>query len=135
MDAGVVVEGLVKRFGSFEALHGIDFVVPTGRLVGLLGPNGAGKTTTIRILSTLLQPDGGRARVAGYDVVTQPQHVRAAIGLTGQFAAVDEDLTGRENLVLVGRLGRLRKAAAQDRSAELLELFELTDAADRVVRG
>jgi ABC-2 type transport system ATP-binding protein len=135
MDAGVVVEGLVKRFGSFEALHGIDFVVPEGRLVGLLGPNGAGKTTTIRILSTLLRPDGGRARVGGYDVVTHPQHVRAAIGLTGQFAAVDEDLTGRENLVLVGRLDRLRKAVAEDRAAELLELFELTDAADRVVRG
>jgi ABC-2 type transport system ATP-binding protein len=135
MDAGVVVEGLVKRFGSFEALHGIDFVVPEGRLVGLLGPNGAGKTTTIRILSTLLRADGGRARVAGYDVATHPQHVRAAIGLTGQFAAVDEDLTGRENLVLVGRLGRMRRAAAEDRAAELLELFELTDAADRIVRG
>jgi len=133
--SGVVVEGLVKRFGGFEALHGIDFVVPEGRLVGLLGPNGAGKTTTIRILSTLLAPDGGRARVAGYDVVTHPQHVRAAIGLTGQFAAVDEDLTGRENLILIGRLGRLRRSVAEDRGAELLELFELTDAADRVVRG
>ena len=89
----------------------------------------------IRILSTLLQPDGGRASVAGYDVVSQPQHVRAAIGLTGQFAAVDEDLTGRENLVLVGRLVRLPKAVAADRAAELLDAFELTDAADRVVRG
>jgi len=135
MDTGVVVEGLVKRFGSFVALHGIDFVVPEGRLVGLLGPNGAGKTTTIRILSTLLAPDGGRARVAGYDVVTHPQQVRAAIGLTGQFAAVDEDLTGRENLVLIGRLGRLRRSVAEERAAELLELFELTNAADRVVRG
>jgi ABC-2 type transport system ATP-binding protein len=135
MDAGVVVEGLVKRFGGFEALHGIDFVVPEGRLVGLLGPNGAGKTTTIRILATLLTADGGRARVAGYDVATHPQHVRAAIGLTGQFAAVDEDLTGRENLVLVGRLERLRRSVAEDRAAELLELFELADAADRVVRG
>ena len=135
MGSGVVVEGLVKRFGGFEALHGIDFVVPEGRLVGLLGPNGAGKTTTIRILSTLLAPDRGRARVAGYDVVTHPQHVRAAIGLTGQFAAVDEDLTGRENLILIGRLGRLRRSVAEDRGAELLELFELTDAADRVVRG
>jgi ABC-2 type transport system ATP-binding protein len=135
MDAGVVVEGLVKRFGSFVALHGIDFVVPEGRLVGLLGPNGAGKTTTIRILSTLLAPDGGRASVAGYDVATHPQHVRAAIGLTGQFAAVDEDLTGRENVVLVGRLGRLRKSVAEEQAAELLDLFELTDAADRGVRG
>ena len=134
-DAGVVVEGLVKRFGSFVALHGVDFVVPEGRLVGLLGPNGAGKTTIIRILSTLLRPDGGRARVAGYDVVTHPQQVRAAIGLTGQFAAVDDDLTGRENLVLVGRLGRMPKAAANRRAAELLEAFELADAADRVVRG
>jgi ABC-2 type transport system ATP-binding protein len=135
MEPGVVVEGLVKRFGSFVALHGVDFVVPEGRLVGLLGPNGAGKTTTIRILATLLHPDGGRARVAGYDVVTQPQQVRAAIGLTGQFAAVDEDLTGRENLVLVGRLERLRRAVAEERAAELLEAFDLAAAADRVVRG
>jgi ABC-2 type transport system ATP-binding protein len=133
--AGVVVEGLVKRFGSFVALHGVDFVVPEGTVVGLLGPNGAGKTTTIRILATLLQPDGGRASVAGYDVVTHPQQVRAAIGLTGQFAAVDEDLTGRENLVLVGRLGRLRRSVASARAAELLDAFELSDAADRVVRG
>jgi ABC-2 type transport system ATP-binding protein len=135
VDTGVVVEGLVKRFGSFVALHGVDFVVPEGRLVGLLGPNGAGKTTTIRILSTLLRLDGGRARVAGYDVVTHPQQVRAAIGLTGQFAAVDEDLTGRENLVLVGRLGRLRRTVAEERAAKLLEAFDLAAAADRVVRG
>ncbi|HEY6316616.1 MAG TPA: ATP-binding cassette domain-containing protein [Acidimicrobiia bacterium] len=134
-ETGVVVEGLVKRFGSFVALHGVDFVVPEGRLVGLLGPNGAGKTTVIRILSTLLQPDGGRASVAGYDVVAQPQQVRAAIGLTGQFAAVDEDLTGRENLVLVGRLSRMTKVDAETRAAELLDVFDLTDAADRVVRG
>ncbi|HEV2310816.1 MAG TPA: ATP-binding cassette domain-containing protein, partial [Acidimicrobiia bacterium] len=135
MESGVVVEGLVKRFGSFVALHGVDFVVPEGRLVGLLGPNGAGKTTTIRILSTLLQPDGGRASVAGYDVCKHPQQVRAAIGLTGQFAAVDEDLTGRENLVLVGRLSRMAKLDAETRAAELLEAFDLLDAADRVVRG
>jgi ABC-2 type transport system ATP-binding protein len=133
--SGVVVDGLVKRFGSFVALSGVDFVVPEGTLVGLLGPNGAGKTTTIRILSTLLRPDGGQAQVGGYDVVRQPQHVRAAIGLTGQFAAVDEDLTGRENLVLVGRLGRLRKSVAEARAAELLEAFDLADAADRVVRN
>ena len=135
MESGVVVEGLVKRFGSFVALHGVDFVVPEGRLVGLLGPNGAGKTTTIRILSTLLQPDGGRASVAGYDVCEHPQQVRAAIGLTGQFAAVDEDLTGRENLVLVGRLSRMAKLAAETRAAELLDVFDLADGADRVVRG
>src|SRR6202047_5141625 len=117
MPGGVVAEDLVKRFGSFVALKGVDFVAPEGRVTGLLGPNGAGKTTTIRILSTLLRPDGGRASVAGYDVVAQPQQVRAAIGLTGQFAAVDEDLTGRENLVLVGRLGRMPKAAADERAA------------------
>ena len=134
-EPGVVVEGLVKRFGSFVALHDVTFVVPVGMVVGLLGPNGAGKTTVIRILSTLLQPDGGRASVDGYDVVTQPQQVRAAIGLTGQFAAVDEDLTGRENLVLVGRLSRIPKNDAKARADELLDVFELTDAADRVVRG
>jgi ABC-2 type transport system ATP-binding protein len=134
-ESGVVVEGLVKRFGSFVALDGVTFVVPEGTVVGLLGPNGAGKTTVIRILATLLRSDGGRASVAGYDVVTHPQQVRAAIGLTGQFAAVDEDLTGRENLVLVGRLGRLTRKVASDRAAELLDSFELTDAADRVVRG
>jgi ABC-2 type transport system ATP-binding protein len=132
---GVVVEGLVKRFGSFVALGGVDFVVPEGTVVGLLGPNGAGKTTIIRILSTLLRPDGGQARVAGYDVVREAQHVRAVIGLTGQFAAVDEDLTGRENLVLVGRLGRLSKAVAQQRAEALLDAFDLADAADRVMRG
>ena len=134
-ETGVVVEGLVKRFGSFVALHGVDFLVPEGRLVGLLGPNGAGKTTVIRILSTLLLPDGGRASVAGYDVVAQPQQVRAAIGLTGQFAAVDEDLTGRENLVLVGRLSRMTKVDAETRAAELLDVFDLADAADRIVRN
>ncbi len=121
---GVVVEGLLKRFGSFVALGGVDFLVPEGTVVGLLGPNGAGKTTAIRILSTLLRPDGGR-----------PQHVRAVIGLTGQFAAIDEDLTGRENLVLVGRLGRLAKAVAFERADELLEAFDLADAADRVLRN
>lgn len=132
---GVVVEGLIKRFGSFVALGGVDFVVPEGTVVGLLGPNGAGKTTVIRILSTLLRPDGGRARVAGYDVVRESQQVRAVIGLTGQFAAVDEDLTGRENLVLVGRLGRLSKRIAQERAEALLDAFDLADAADRVLRG
>src|SRR5215467_698666 len=121
----IEAERLEKRFGDRRALAGVDLTVAPGTVYGLLGPNGAGKTTTIRILSTLLAPDGGRARVAGYDVVTHPQHVRAAIGLTGQFAAVDEDLTGRENLILIGRLGRLRRSVAEDRGAELLELFEL----------
>ena len=131
---GVVAEGLVKRFGDFTALKGVDFEVPEAALVGLLGPNGAGKTTTIRILTTLLQPDGGRATVAGFDVVKEPQLVRSVIGLTGQFAAIDEDLTGRENLVLVGRLGRMRKAGAQKRAAQLLESFGLVEAADRPLR-
>jgi ABC-2 type transport system ATP-binding protein len=134
MAGGVVAEGLVKRFGDFTALGGIDFVVPQGSLAGLLGPNGAGKTTAIRILTTLLRADGGRASVAGHDVVTEAQVVRAVIGLTGQYAAVDEDLTGRENLVLVGRLSRLTKRAARDRAAQLLDAFSLTDAADRALR-
>ena len=109
-------------------------MVPEGTVVGLLGPNGAGKTTTIRILTTLLQPDGGRAVVAGYDVVSQPQLVRAVIGLTGQYAAVDEDMTGRENLVLIGRLSRLGKAKARDRADQLLAAFSLSDAGDRVLK-
>ncbi len=133
-DGGVIAEGLVKRFGTFTALDGVDFRVAEGTVVGLLGPNGAGKTTTIRILTTLLRPDGGRATVAGFDVVREARVVRACIGLTGQFAAVDDDLTGRENLVLVGRLGRLPKTAAIDRADRLLEVFQLTDAADRALR-
>jgi len=133
-DEGVVAEGLVKRFGDFTALDGVDFHVAPGTVVGLLGPNGAGKTTTIRILTTLLRPDGGRARVAGFDVVRDARVVRACIGLTGQFAAVDDDLTGRENLVLVGRLGRLPKAAAAARAERLLDTFQLRDAADRALR-
>ncbi len=134
MPGGVVAEDLVKRFGSFVALKGVDFVAPEGRVTGLLGPNGAGKTTAIRILTTLLHPDGGRATVAGYDVVAQPQLVRSVIGLTGQYTAVDEDLTGRENLVLIGRLGRMAKRAAAERGAELLTVFGLSDAADRPLR-
>ena len=133
-DGGVFAEGLVKRFGSFTALDGVDFTALQGSVVGLLGPNGAGKTTAIRILTTLLRPDGGRASVAGYDVVRQPQLVRSVIGLTGQYAAVDEDLTGRENLVLVGRLGRIAKRAARERATVLLALFELSDAGDRTLR-
>jgi ABC-2 type transport system ATP-binding protein len=130
----VLAEELVKRFGDFLALKGVDFAAPEGHVTGLLGPNGAGKTTAIRILTTLLRPDGGRATVAGYDVVAQPQLVRSVIGLTGQYAAVDEDLTGRENLVLVGRLGRMSKRAASGRATELLTVFSLTDAADRTLR-
>jgi ABC-2 type transport system ATP-binding protein len=131
---GVVVEGLVKRFGGFVALDHLDLCVPEGTVVGLLGPNGAGKTTTIRILTTLLRPDAGRATVAGHDVVTEARLVRAAIGLTGQYAAIDEDMTGRENLVLIGRLSRLSKARAVQRAAELLWVFSLTGAADRLMR-
>ncbi len=131
---GVVAEGLVKRFGTFTALAGVDFVVPEGKLVGLLGPNGAGKTTTIRILTTLLPLDEGRATVHGYDVMTDSQLVRSVIGLTGQYAAVDADLTGRENLVLVGRLGRMTRREAIDRSDRLLTLFELSAAGDRASR-
>ena len=116
------------------ALKGVDFVVPEGSLMGLLGPNGAGKTTAIRIVTTLLLPDGGSASVAGHDVVKEPQVVRAMIGLTGQYAAVDEDLTGRENLVLVGRLSRVPKRAAFERAARLLEAFDLSNAADRQLK-
>src|SRR5688500_16269426 len=131
---GVVVEGLEKRFGKFQALRGVDFTAAEGTVVGLLGPNGAGKTTTIRILTTLLHADGGHASVAGFDVARDPQMVRSVIGLTGQYSAVDEDLTGRENLVLVGRLGRTKKADAERRAEELLDVFDLTDAADRLLR-
>ncbi|MCP2341077.1 ABC-2 type transport system ATP-binding protein [Actinomadura rupiterrae] len=131
----VEAHGLVKRYGSATVLDGLDLRVPAGSVLGLLGPNGAGKTTTVRVLTTLLRPDGGRARVGGYDVVRQPDQVRRVIGLSGQYAAVDENLTGRENLVLFGRLYRLRARAARARADELLERFRLTDAADRVARG
>ena len=134
MALAIDIRNVVKRFGTFTALSGVDLTVPEGTVVGLLGPNGAGKTTTIRILTTLLRPDGGRATVAGHDVVRESQLVRAVIGLTGQYAAVDEDLTGRENLVLVGRLSRMPKGLAHERAAELLDLFELTAAADRLLR-
>jgi ABC-2 type transport system ATP-binding protein len=128
-------EGLVKTFGTGDkavhAVAGVDLVVPQGQVVGLLGPNGAGKTTTVRMLTTLLRPDSGRATVAGHDVLTQPQAVRARIGLSGQFAAIDENLTGRENLWLFGRLYQLSGAEASSRAAALLEQFGLEDAADR----
>jgi ABC-2 type transport system ATP-binding protein len=131
----ITAEGLVKTFGAGDkavhAVAGVDLVVPKGQVVGLLGPNGAGKTTTVRMLTTLLRPDAGRAVVAGHDVLAEPQAVRASIGLSGQFAAVDENLTGRENLWLFGRLYQLSSEEAAKRATELLEQFALTDAADR----
>ena len=117
----VQVENLKKRFGKTEVLRGINFAVPAGSILGVLGPNGAGKSTTINCLTTLLKPDKGKAIIAGYDVVNQPAAVRALIGLTGQFAAVDEELTARENLVLFGRLLKLSAKQAARRATELLE--------------
>jgi ABC-2 type transport system ATP-binding protein len=124
-------EGLVKRYGDVVALDGLDLVVPKGTVLGLLGPNGAGKTTAVRILSTLLPPDGGTATVDGLDVRTEPEKVRERIGLSGQNAAVDEYLTGYENLDMVGRLYHLGRERSRARARELLELFDLTEAADR----
>ncbi|MEU2908642.1 ATP-binding cassette domain-containing protein [Streptomyces massasporeus] len=131
MPGAIYAEGLVKTFGDVKALDGVDLDVPEGTVLGLLGPNGAGKTTTVRCLTTLLRPDSGRAVVAGIDVLKQPDAVRRSIGLSGQFAAVDEYLTGRENLQMVGRLYQMRAKAAKERAAELLEQFHLADAADR----
>ena len=127
----ISVEDLGKRFGEVVALDGIEFEVPRGTVVGLLGPNGAGKTTTVRILTTILRPDQGRATVLGIDVAKDPQAVRERIGLAGQYAAVDEYLTGRENLRLVGRLTHQPKEVVRQRADELLERFDLKDAADR----
>ena len=134
MAASIVAEGLVKRYGAVTALHGVDLAVPTGTVLGLLGPNGAGKTTIVRILTTLLRPDAGRAEVAGFDVLAQPREVRRHIGLSGQYAAVDEYLTGFENLDMIGRLYHLGRAAARRRARELLDAFDLADAADRPTR-
>ncbi|KAA9152412.1 ATP-binding cassette domain-containing protein [Amycolatopsis acidicola] len=131
MSLAIQAEGLVKRFGDTVALNGVDLEVPTGKVVGVLGPNGAGKTTAVRILATLLRPDAGHATVGGYDVLRDPVRVRGLIGLTGQYASVDEDLSGTENMVLIGRLLGLSRPAAKARAAELLEQFELTDAAGR----
>jgi ABC-2 type transport system ATP-binding protein len=130
----IVAEGLSKRFGQVRALDGIDLQQPAGTVLGMLGPNGAGKTTTVRILTTLLAPDGGRARVAGLDVVAQGAAVRRLIGLSGQYAAVDPYLTGRENLQMIGRLYGLGRRAVSRRAGELLERFDLAMAADRQAR-
>jgi ABC-2 type transport system ATP-binding protein len=127
----IVVEGLEKSYGSVRALCGVDFAAPTGSVLGLLGPNGAGKTTAVRILATLLEPDAGTARVVGLDVVRQAAELRAKIGLAGQYAAVDENLTGFENIEMVGRLYHLGKEQSRKRADELLERFDLTDAAKR----
>ncbi|MEU2617169.1 ATP-binding cassette domain-containing protein [Streptomyces sp. NPDC007157] len=131
MPGAIYAEGLVKTFGDVRALDGVDLDVPEGTVLGLLGPNGAGKTTTVRCLTTLLRPDSGKAVVAGLDVVRQPDAVRRSIGLSGQFAAVDEYLTGRENLQMVGRLYQMGAKQAKARAVELLDQFHLTDAADR----
>jgi ABC-2 type transport system ATP-binding protein len=134
-EPAIEVEGLTKRFRKVEALQGVDLHVPAGTVLGLLGPNGAGKTTLVRILATLVQPDGGTARIAGLDVVSQAEHVRRVIGLSGQFAAVDGYLTGRENLRMIGRLSGLPRRHAARRTDELLDEVDLVGAADRVVRG
>ncbi|PVU84132.1 daunorubicin/doxorubicin resistance ABC transporter ATP-binding protein DrrA [Cellulomonas sp. WB94] len=130
-DLVIEAHGLVKHFGRTKALQGVDLAVRRGTVLGVLGPNGAGKTTAVRILATLLTPDAGSARVAGFDVAKNPEKVRQRIGLTGQYASVDEDLTGRQNLALIGALLDLSRPAARARAAELLEWFDLTEAADR----
>ncbi|HJQ94329.1 MAG TPA: ATP-binding cassette domain-containing protein [Acidimicrobiia bacterium] len=134
MNEVIRAEGLVKHYKEVKALDGLDLIVPEGNVLGLLGPNGAGKTTAVRILTTLLDADGGKASVAGIDVATDPNGVRSLIGLSGQYAAVDEHLTGFENLDLFGRLYRLGRARARSRARELLERFDLEEAADRPVK-
>jgi ABC-2 type transport system ATP-binding protein len=130
----IQVEGLVKKFGSVRALDGVDLEAAPGTVLGVLGPNGAGKTTAVRILTTLLAPDSGRALVAGLDVTAQARELRTRIGLAGQYAAVDDNLTGVENLVMVGRLYGESRRAARRRAHELLERFSLADASDRVAK-
>ena len=127
--------GLVKSFGETRAVDGVDLAVRSGSVYGVLGPNGAGKTTTIRMLATLLRPDAGEARVLGHDIVSEADAVRSAVSLTGQLASVDEDLTGRENLILLGRLLGLKRAHARERGDELLEAFGIADAAGRLVKN
>ncbi|MCZ7631619.1 MAG: ATP-binding cassette domain-containing protein [Microthrixaceae bacterium] len=135
MQAAIEATGLTKRFGEVTALDGLDLEVPEGTVLGLLGPNGAGKTTAVSILTTLLQPDEGTARVAGIDVIAEPREVRRRIGLSGQYAAVDEVLSGFENLEMIGRLYHLGKERSRARARELLDRFELTEAADRSTKG
>ncbi len=134
MPGAIYAEGLVKTFGEVRALDGVDLDVPEGTVLGLLGPNGAGKTTAVRVLTTLIQPDSGKAVVAGLDVLKQPNEVRRSIGLSGQFAAIDEYLTGRENLQMVGQLYQLSSRDAKARAAQLLDRFNLADAADRTAK-
>jgi len=133
-EEAIVVEGLEKSYGSVRALCGVDFAASTGSVLGLLGPNGAGKTTAVRILATLLKPDGGRARVVGLDVEREAAALRAKIGLAGQYAAVDENLTGFENLEMVGQLYHMPRKEARKRADDLLERFDLTDASGRPVK-
>jgi ABC-2 type transport system ATP-binding protein len=133
-EAAISAEGLVRTFGDVRALDGVDLDVPEGTVLGLLGPNGAGKTTTVRVLTTLLRPDSGRATVAGVDVLKHPDKVRSLIGLSGQYAAVDEYLTGQENLQMVGELYQMSAREAKARARELLEWFNLTDAAGRIAK-
>ncbi|WP_327717310.1 ATP-binding cassette domain-containing protein [Streptomyces sp. NBC_00490] len=133
MSYAIRAEGLVKKYGDFTALDGVDLEVPAGKVVGVLGPNGAGKTTTVRILATLLRPDAGHATIGGHDIAKDPVRVRQLIGLTGQYASVDETLSGAENLVLIGRLLGLSRRDARARAAELLENFSLTEAAKRPI--
>lgn len=134
-EIAVRARALVKTYGTTRALDGVDLEIPAGQVLGLLGPNGAGKTTTVRILTTLLRPDSGEAWLAGHDVLADPDAVRRAIGLSGQYAAVDENLTGFENLYMVGRLYGRKKASARARARELLARFQLEEAADRPAKG
>ncbi|MFF5989199.1 ATP-binding cassette domain-containing protein [Prauserella flavalba] len=134
-ELAIQASGLIKTFGKTRAVRGIDLEVPAGTVYGVLGPNGAGKTTAVRMLATLLRPDGGEATVFGHDIVREADAVRGKVSLTGQYASIDEDLTGTENLVLLGRLLGHRKPGARNRAAELLEAFGLTEAADRQVKN